>query len=78
MELLSVAQKYQMVSTLDHIRGSIMRQSPLSTQLDAALHMYSLAQEYGLRHEALQAAHDIILKHPMKIEDMVDLVQGPS
>jgi hypothetical protein len=24
MELLSVAQKYQMVSTLDHIRGSIM------------------------------------------------------
>jgi hypothetical protein len=78
MKLLSVAQKYQMVSTLDHIRGSIMRQRPPSTQPNAALRIYSLAQEYGLRHEALQAAQDIILKYPMNIEDMVDLVQGPS
>jgi hypothetical protein len=80
MELLSVAQKYQMAPTLDHIRGSIMRQSPPSTQRNAALRIYSLAQEYGLHHEALQAAQDIILKHPMNIKVMVDLVhwQGPS
>jgi hypothetical protein len=76
MELLSVAQKYQMASTLDHIRGSIMRQKTPPTQR-TALYMYSLAQHYGLRREALLAAQDI-LKYPMNIEDMVELVQGPS
>jgi len=76
MELLSVAQRYKMASTLDHIRGSIMRQKPPPTQR-AALYMYSLAQHYGLRREALLAAQ-AILKYPMNIEDMVDLVHGAS
>jgi hypothetical protein len=77
MELLSVAQKYQMVSTLEHIRGSIMRQNPSATQRDDALRMYSLAQEYGLHQEALQAAQAAV-KCPMNIKKMVDLVQIAS
>jgi len=39
--------------------------------------MYSLAQEYGLRQEALQAAKNI-LKYPMSVEDMLELVQSAS
>ena len=80
MELLSVAQKYQMVSVLAYIRGIIARQNPPPTQRDTALHMYSLAQKYGLRPEALQAAR-IILKYPMSIrdlEDKLDIMPGAS
>jgi hypothetical protein len=71
MELLSVAQKYQMVSVLIHIRGSIARQHPPSSERDTALHIYSLAQKYGLHQEALQAARTI-LKYPITIEDLED------
>ena len=71
MELLSVAQKYQMASVLAHIRYIIARQNPLSTQRDTALHIYSLAQKHGLHQEALQAAQTI-LKYPMSIEDLED------
>jgi len=71
MELLSVAQRYQMDPILAHIRGIIARQNPPSTQRDAALHTYSLAQKYGLLQEALQAAQSI-LKYPMNIEDLED------
>src|SRR5579863_3533141 len=59
MELLSVAQKYQMDSVLAHIRLSIARYNPPPTQRDSALYMYSLAQKYGLRQEALQAARTV-------------------
>src|SRR6266850_3465091 len=80
MELLSVAQKYQMVSVLAHIRGSIARQNPPADERDTALHIYSLAQKYGLRPEALQAARTI-LKYPMSIEDLedkLDIMPGTS
>jgi len=80
MELLSAAQKYQMESVLLHIRGSIARQNPLPTHLEPALHIYALAQKYGLRPEALQSAR-IILKHPMTIEDLedkLDIMPGAS
>jgi hypothetical protein len=80
MELLSVAQKYQMNSVLSHIRLSIARHIPPSTQRDSALRMYSLAQKYGLRQEALQAARTI-LNFPMSIEDLeekLDLMSGAS
>jgi len=80
MELLSVAQKYQMDSALAHIRLSLERQNPSSTNRDTALHSYSLAQKYGLHQEALQAAR-IILKYPMNIEDLedhLDIMQGAS
>lgn len=70
MELLYVAQKYQMEIALTHIRGSIGRQNSLSTRrLESALHIYALAQKYGLLPEALQAARAIFLKQSMAIED---------
>jgi BTB/POZ domain len=80
MELLSVAQKYQMETVLVHIRGSIARQNPLPTHLEPALHIYALAQKYGLRPEALQSARTI-LKHSMTIEDLedkLDIMSGAS
>jgi hypothetical protein len=80
MELLSVAQKYQMEIVLAHIRGSIARQNPLPTHLEPALHIYALAQKYGLRPEALQSARTI-LKYSMTIEDLednLDIVPGDS
>jgi hypothetical protein len=80
MELLSVAQKYQMVSVLAHIRLSIAQHNPLSTDRDTALHIYSFAQKYGLHQEALQAAQ-AILKYPMTIgdlEDKLDIMPGAS
>ena len=80
MELLSVAQKYQMGTVLVHIRGSIARQNPLPTQLEPALRIYALAQKYGLRPEALQTARTI-LKEWMTIEDFgnkLDTMPGAS
>src|SRR6266849_388917 len=68
MELLSVAQKYQMETVLVHIRGNIARHNPLPTQLEPALHIYALAQKHGLRPEALRSARTI-LKQWMTIED---------
>jgi hypothetical protein len=67
MELLSVAQKYQMGTVLTHIRGSMSRQNLLPTRLEPALCIYSLAQKYGLRQEALQAARTI-LNYPFTID----------
>jgi hypothetical protein len=80
MELLSVAQKYQMGTVLVHIRGSIARQNPLPTHLEPALRIYFLAQKYGLRPEALQTARNI-LQHPMTVENfdnMLDFMPGAS
>jgi hypothetical protein len=71
MELLSVAQKYQMVSVLAHIRLSIAQEKPLATQRDTAFIVYSLAQKYELREEALKAA-TTIAKYPMNIENLED------
>jgi hypothetical protein len=80
MELLSVAQKYQMETVLVHIRGIIARQNPPPTHLEPALHIYALAQKYGLRPEALQSARTI-LKHSVTIgdlEDKLDIMPGAS
>ncbi|KAF8472363.1 hypothetical protein DFH94DRAFT_655652, partial [Russula ochroleuca] len=80
MELLSVAQKYQMEPALTHIRGSIVRQNSLPTLLEPALHIYALAQKYGLLPEALQAARTIF-NYPMTIEvfdNKLDIVPGAS
>lgn len=78
MELLSVAQKYQMGAALSHIRNTIAQQNLLSTRLEPALHLYALAQKYGLRPEALQAAQSI-LKYPMTFENFynkLDIMPG--
>jgi len=80
MELLSVAQKYQMDSVLGHIRGAIAQQDLLSPRTETAFYDYSLAQQYGLRQEALQAARTT-LNYPMTIEDLVekhDVMPGAS
>jgi hypothetical protein len=80
MELLSVAQDYQMDSVLTRIRDRIARHHPLPTGLGPALRIYSLAQKYGLRPEALQTAQTI-LNYPMTIEnfdDNLDIIPGAS
>ena len=56
MELLSAAQKYEMSSVLAHIRLCLAQQEPPFIHKDNAFHLYSLAQKYGLREEAVKAA----------------------
>jgi len=56
MELLSVAQMYKMDIVLTRIRSHIAEQNPSFVRKETAYLVYTLAQEYGLRTEALQAA----------------------
>ena len=72
MELLSVAQKYQMVSVLPYIRYHIAQQNPPSTQRGDVLHSYALAQKYGLHQEALHAAQTMFMNYPITIENLGD------
>ena len=67
MELLSVAQKYVMSSVLTHIRGSLALQHPTFIRSENAFLAYSVAQRYGLRKEATQAAR-LTLKFTLTIE----------
>lgn len=71
MELLSVAQKYQMNSVLVHIRAITAPHNPLPTRLTPALRVYGLARKYGLRTELLRSAR-IIGNYPMTPEDYDD------
>ena len=68
MKLLSVAQKYEMNSVIDHIRGALSLQTPPFIHRENAFLAYSLAQRYGLRREAIQAAR-LTLKFTLTIED---------
>jgi hypothetical protein len=70
MELLAVAQKYQMKSVLRHVRGIISaRKDPPFIHQETAFRIYFLAQQQGLHQEALQAAK-VTLRLPMVIEDL--------
>jgi hypothetical protein len=69
MELLSTAQKYEMDLILTRIRDHIARQHPPLIRDENAFYVYSLAQKYGLRREADQAAR-LTLKVLMSIEDL--------
>ncbi|KAF8258572.1 hypothetical protein EI94DRAFT_1754283 [Lactarius quietus] len=69
IELLSVAQKYEMGLALAHIRDHISRQNPPLIRKSTAFHAYSLSQQYGLRQEALQAAQ-LTLNFPLSIESL--------
>ena len=71
MELLAVAQKYEMDSVVSHIRGTISLQNPPFLRLETAFHIYFLAQQYGLYREAVQAAR-VTLRFPMTIEGLGD------
>ena len=77
MELLAVAQKYQMESVLSHIRGAIAQQDPPFIRPETALHIYFLAQRHELRREAVQAAR-LTLRFSMAIEDLGDKLQFPG
>jgi hypothetical protein len=81
MELLSDAQTYQIDTALTHIRDRISRKNSLPTRLEPAIRIYSLAQKYGLRPEAVRTARNI-LNHPMAtIEDYdgkLDIMSGAS
>ncbi|KAI9450618.1 hypothetical protein BJY52DRAFT_1356337 [Lactarius psammicola] len=71
MELLSVAQKYEMKHALAHIRGAVALQDPPFIRPENALHIFSLAQKYGLGQEVARAAR-MSLTFPMTIEDLED------
>ncbi|KAH8981748.1 hypothetical protein EDB86DRAFT_3086778 [Lactarius hatsudake] len=71
MELLSVAQKYEMSSVLSYIRGSLALQDPPFITPENAFLAYSLAQRYGLYKEATQAAR-LTLKSVLTIETLED------
>ena len=77
MELLAVAQKYEMKSVVSHIRGTISLQDPPFLRLETAFHVYFLAQEYGLHREAVQAAR-VTLRSPMIIESLGDNLDFPG
>ena len=71
MELLSVAQKYKMNSTLAHIRGAIALRDPPFIRPDTAFRIFSLARKYGLDQEVVSAAR-MALAFPMTIQGMED------
>ncbi|KAH9167993.1 hypothetical protein EDB89DRAFT_1639913 [Lactarius sanguifluus] len=77
MELLAVAQKYQMDSVLTRVRGTISRQDPAFIRPETALHVYFLAQKYGIHQEALQAAR-VTLRLSMTIEGLEDKLDFPG
>ena len=78
MELLAVAQKYEMNSLMSHIRGAIsLVQDPPILRLETAFHIYFLAQQYGLHREAVQAAR-VTLRFPMIIEDLGYKLEFPG
>jgi hypothetical protein len=79
MELLSVAQKYKMDVVLTRIRNHIAEQDPPFIREETAYDVYSLAQRYGLRKEALQAARSTLTLSPLTIEglkDELDMMSG--
>jgi len=78
MELLSVAQKYQMESALAHIRGAISLLDPPFIHLKTAFHHYALAQRNELRPEAVQAARATLrLTLTLEtLEDKIDFMPG--
>jgi hypothetical protein len=83
MELLSVAQEYEMGVVLTHIRGHIALQTPSFIREETALLIYSLAQRYGLRTEVLQAAKSTLSFLNLTIQDLyrdgkLDIMPGAS
>jgi len=71
LELLSVAQKYEMTAALIRIRDCASRRDPPFICPEAAFRVYSLARQYGLLQETLEAAKET-LKSEMTIEVLVD------
>jgi hypothetical protein len=70
MELLSAAQMYKMDVVLTHIKNHIAQQQPPLIRKETALSVYALAQKYGLRAEALQAARCTLSFLTMNLYDL--------
>ena len=77
VELLAVAQKYEMDSVVTHIRGTISLQDPPFLRFDTAIHIYFLAQQYGLHREAVQAAR-LTMRLPMTFESLGNKLDFPG
>jgi len=80
LELLWTAQKYEMDIVLTRIRDHVARENPPMIREENAFYVYSLAQQYGLRREANQAAR-LTLKVRMSIGDLeaagkLDILSG--
>ena len=60
-----------MTTALVRIRDCASRRDPPFICPETALHVYSLAREYGLHKETLEAAEET-LKFPMTIQDLED------
>ena len=71
MELLSVAQKYEMEFVLANIRGCVALHNPPFVHPKNAFCAYSLAQKYRLRQEAANAARTT-LSFTLTFEDLED------
>jgi hypothetical protein len=83
MELLSVAQEYEMDIVLTHIRNHIALQTPSFVREETAVLVYTLAQKYGLRTEALQAAKSTLRFSTLTVwhlhlHDELDIMPGAS
>ena len=72
MGLLSVAQMYKMEPVLTHIRNHIAQQNPPLIRKETAFSVYALAQQHGLRTEALQAARCTLSFSTMIIEKLAE------
>ncbi|KAH9166767.1 hypothetical protein EDB89DRAFT_2001625 [Lactarius sanguifluus] len=75
MELLSAAQKYEMSSVLAHMRLCLAQRDPPFIHKDNAFRAYSLAQKYGLRQEAVNAAQ-LTLRFVLTFRDLDGILEG--
>jgi BTB/POZ domain len=71
MQLLSVAQKYEMASVLSHIRNCVASKDPPFICPENAFYAYTLAQKFGLRQEVAKAAR-LTLTFTLTIENLDD------
>ncbi|KAI0289280.1 hypothetical protein BC826DRAFT_631019 [Russula brevipes] len=83
MELLSVAQEYEMGLVLTQIRNHIALRTPSFIREETAFLVYSLAQKYHLRTEALQAAKSTLSFSTFTIPNLhfrgqLDMMPGAS
>ena len=69
LELISVAEQYEMTTALIRIRDCASRRDPPLICRETALQVYSLAWKKGLLKETLEAAEET-LKSPMTIPDL--------
>ena len=83
LELLSVAQLYQMDVVLTHIRNHIAQQEPPFIREETAFLVYSLSQKHALHAEALQAARCTLSFATLTIDNLakenkLDVMPGAS